>query len=555
MSIPANLLRRGPDTALAGAEDADRLRNQDEATTPQPLDVQFVDLSYTTYEMGALYKAALNSKVFLTPNELHLGFRYMVAMLRSQGLRADILYQDGRPGTATDDDLLRIIARTKPNILGFGSYEGSLGDTLQFVRRVRATGSRSLICMGGHLATFSCDDILRNFHDLIDIVVLGEGEHTIVELARAVNRNQPVQAIPGIAYYDAGRIVRTQPRPVERDLNSFPFPAVPTMRDSSDKETPLFVITSRGCYGRCSFCRTSQLGDGWRPRDPKNVVDEFEHAHNLGVSLFEIVDDNFIGPGRQGKARATAIAAELSRRSLPIRFHASCRVNDVDEPTMRALQDSGLISVSLGIESGLQRVLDTFNKHTTVAQNLVAVEMLDRLDLGVTVYFIFFDPYMTLAEARENIAFLKSLQTYPRVRFERVIFRKLIPVSGTAIFDRLDSDHLLRGNPFDGHYFEFRDWRVAFLSEFMEGIDLRGESVLSQKPFQNLRDLYLWYKTSFAFGLAEQAIDLLASTRCNKAGARSELEHLLSNSLRSAFCTETDSTATTPNPRTNFAVQ
>ena len=126
MNIPATLLSRNAGTVLAAAKNLDTVCNRGEPATDQPstpLDVQFVDLSYTTYEMGALYKTALNAKVYLSPHELHLGFRYMVAMLRSQGLRAAILYQDGRPGTATEDDLLQIIARTKPSILGFGSYE------------------------------------------------------------------------------------------------------------------------------------------------------------------------------------------------------------------------------------------------------------------------------------------------------------------------------------------------------------------------------------------------------------------------------------------------
>jgi radical SAM superfamily enzyme YgiQ (UPF0313 family) len=266
------------------------------------------------------------------------------------------------------------------------------------------------------------------------------------------------------------------------------------------------------------------------------------------------VDDNFIGPGKLGKGRAIAIAAELARRELPIRFHASCRVNDVDEDTMRLLRDNGLISVSLGVESGLQRVLDSFNKHTTVAQNLAAIELLNRLNIGIMVYFIFFDPYMTLAEASENIAFLRSLQSHPQVRFERAIFRKLIPVSGTAIFDRLRDDGLLRGNPFDGHYFHFKDWRVALLSEFMESMDLRGESVLCQQCFHQRKDLYRWFKTSFAFALGEQAIDFLASARCNAANAKNGLEHLLNKNLRSVFCTEVDTTATTPTT-TNYSRQ
>jgi radical SAM superfamily enzyme YgiQ (UPF0313 family) len=501
------------------------------------VDVVFVDLPFTTYELGARFKTAWNFKQVLSSHELHLGFRYMVAALRQQGFRSDILYESGEPGATTEDHLVRTIAEIQPLILGFGSYEGSLRETLAFIERVRAAGNQSIICLGGHLATFSCDEILSQFHELVDIVVLGEGEHTIVELAAAARRKQPLRSISGIAYYESGRVIKTQSRPAERDINRFPFPAIPIPLKPLDSDTPLFVISSRGCYGRCSFCRTSQLGDGWRARDASNVVDELECAYRLGVTTFEFVDDNFIGPGERGKARARAIAEELRRRRLPIRFHASCRVTDVDETTVRLLQESGLISVSLGIESGVQRILDSFNKHTTVAQNCAAVQLLDRMGIGVSVYIIFFDPYMTLDEARENLTFLSYLRTFERVRFERVIFRKLIPVSGTAIFDRLRREGQLRGNPFDGHYYVFKDWRVSLLSDFMESLDLRAEDAFSSEPFKSADGLYKWFKTGFAFSLAEKAIHLLQSAQYTKEEARSRLEHLLSEELHEVFRT------------------
>ena len=238
------------------------------------------------------------------------------------------------------------------------------------------------------------------------------------------------------------------------------------------------------------------------------MADDSEYAYRSGVTTFEIVDDNFIGPGELGKKRARAIAEELRRRHLPIRFHASCRVNDVDETTMRLLQQSGLISVSLGIESGVQRILDSFNKHATVAQNCAAVQPPDLLGIGVSVYIIFFDPYMTLGEVRENLTFLRHLQTFEHVRFERVIFRKLIPISGTELFDRLREDGLLRGNPFDGHYFVFQDPRVSALSDFMESLDLRAESAFAGEAFKSVGGLYKWFKTTFAFSLAEKAVAL-----------------------------------------------
>jgi anaerobic magnesium-protoporphyrin IX monomethyl ester cyclase len=495
------------------------------------IDVLFVDLPFITYEFGPRFKAAWNFKPVLKPYELHLGFRYMVAALRSQGFLSDILYQSGERTAAAEDQLIRHAAEKQPLILGFGSYEGSLRETLGFIERARAAGNRSIICLGGHLATFSCDEILSQFHQLIDVVVLGEGEHTIVELAAAARRNEPLHDIKGIAYYDGARVVRTPPRPVERDINRFPFPAIAETVGPIDPDMPLFVITSRGCYGRCSFCRTSQLGDGWRARDARNVVDEFEYAYHRGVTTFEIVDDNFVGPGENGKSRARAIAAELRRRRLPIRFHASCRVNDVDETTMRLLRESGLISVSLGIESGVQRILDSFNKHTTVAQNCAAVQLLSGLGIGISVYIIFFDPYMTFDEVRENLAFLRYLQTFDRVRFERVIFRKLIPVSGTELFDRLRRDGLLRGNPFDGHYFQFKDPRVGWLSDFMENLDIRAESAFFDSTFNRVDGLYWWFKTRFAFSLAEKAIPVLESAQYTSDGARERLEHVLHEEL------------------------
>jgi radical SAM superfamily enzyme YgiQ (UPF0313 family) len=278
-------------------------------------DVVFVDLPFTTYELGPRFKAAWNFKHVLSPYELHLGFRYMVAALRHEGFRAEILYQSDDPATATEDQLVQIAAETQPLILGFGSYEGSLRDTLGFIERARAAGNRSIVCLGGHLATFSCDEILSKYHELIDVICLGEGEHTIVELAAAARNKQSIYDIRGIAYYDAGEVVRTPPRPAEPDINSLPFPAIPEATKDTSADTPLFMITSRGCYGRCSFCRTSQLGSAWRARDAINVVDEIEEAYRQGVTTFEIVDDNFIGPGQRGKTRARAIATELKRRS------------------------------------------------------------------------------------------------------------------------------------------------------------------------------------------------------------------------------------------------
>ncbi len=498
------------------------------------MDVLFVDLPFTTYELGRRFKAAWTYKQRLRPYELHLGFRYMVSTLREHGYSADIAFPAGDDGLAARAELLRTVADIQPDILAFTSYEGSLQESLDFIRQAKREGVHSLICLGGHLATFSYDKILADFPRLVDVIVRGEGEHTIVELAQAVKAKEDWSQVQGIAYHNGSRVIATELRPAEPNINRFPFPALPEVDGWLDS-TPLFITTSRGCYGHCSFCRSSHFGEGWRARDPQNVVDEIENAYHHGVSTFELVDDNFVGPGIMGKRRAAAIAAEVKRRGLDIRFHASCRVNDVDEATMRLLKEAGLISVSLGVESGVPRMLQTFCKNATVEQNLAALALLNSLDIPTLVYIIFFDPYVTLDECQENIQFLKKIRSFGVVRFEEIIFRSLIPISGTPLFDQIQDHGLLNGNYLTGHSFMFRDSRVSLLADWLETVDLRFERIFQDEAFGKIHGFYRLFKEVFEVSVAEQAVELLASARCEVAEAQRRLDDLLGKELRRTF--------------------
>lgn len=494
-------------------------------------EVLFVDLPFNTYELGREFKAAWRSKRSVAPHELHLGFRYMVAALRAAGHSADILFP--RENGRGDSDLLREIVTRQPRILGFTSYEGSLREAFRFIRRARNRGVKSLICMGGHLATFSYADILREHGDLVDVIALGEGEQTIIDLVSVANDQRPIESVAGIAFVRDGRMIVTPPRPVLRDIDSLPFPILANVIDNPST-APLFMITSRGCYAHCSFCRTSYFGERWRARDPVQVVDEIERSVARGLRTFEFVDDNFLGPGRAGRRRAVAIADEIKRRDLNIRFHISCRVNDVDAPTLRALQDVGLISISLGVESGVQRMLDTFKKDITPDQTRTALHMLRGLGLRVLAYMIFFDPYMTLDEVAANVRFVAELHRLGNVRFEEILFRRLIPVSGTPLFSAIQSDGLLRGNYVDGYRFVFRERRVGWLASLMEKIDLRFERALQTLNLYSVQRIYQ-IKEFLELLVIEDALRCLSDRRLRRADFFTKMDNSISSTLRTTL--------------------
>lgn len=540
--VPCRLRGRSPASAATDAEDQ--------------VDVVFVDLPLTTFELGRRFKEAWAPKRFVRPHELHLGFRYMVAALERAGYRAHILFPSpGRLGSP--EALLDEAARLRPRLVGFTTYEGSLAETLGFAERLRSRLPDTLICLGGHLATFSFQEILRDFPDLVDVIVLGEGEQTIVDIATCLRSGQSGHDVPGTVHVCAGKVVRAPVRPALRDLDALAFPVIVHGDDRGDRgdssggdsgggrEVPLFVTTSRGCYAHCTFCRAAHFGQRWRPRDPVAVVDELERAYADGVRTFELVDDNFLGPGRRGRTRATAFAREVLRRGLDIRFHASCRVNDVDEETMRLLQQAGLFSLSLGVESGIPRQLQTFDKSVTAEQNEAVLRLLDGLGIPTLAYIIFFDPYLTLAEIGTNLQFLQRISALDHVRFEEIVFRRLIPVSGTPLFDRIARDGLLDGTYISGHSFRFREPRVAILADFLEAVDLRIERAFQTEEFRRIPGLYPSLKERVELDLASRCLTVLADPGLDPSGAVPALEAQWSLVLKQAFAVKASSAAET----------
>jgi radical SAM superfamily enzyme YgiQ (UPF0313 family) len=176
------------------------------------------------------------------------------------------------------------------------------------------------------------------------------------------------------------------------------------------------------------------------------------------MSKFGFVDDNFIGPGSKGKERAVRIAEEIRARKLKIRFSIECRADEVDEDTLRALKEAGLRAVFMGIESGVQRQLDTFNKGTTTEQNRRAIELVRNVGLAMGSGFMLFDPYVTVEELQENIRFIR----------ETGILRGPIPItkvrlySGIPLIDKVREDGLLIEKGLDLDY-SFKDPRIPLM--------------------------------------------------------------------------------------------
>jgi hypothetical protein len=227
------------------------------------------------------------------------------------------------------------------------------------------------------------------------------------------------------------------------------------------------------------------------------VIAEIEwlYRRQHGARKIIFVDDNFIGSGQKGRDRAAAIARELIRRRLHIGFSLECRVDQVDPELLRLLKSAGLGWVLLGIESGVQRTLDLFDKKTRVATNAHALETLRQLDLQIGVGFILFEPFTTPEELKLNLQFIRQTALVNDMDFLQHFYNTLRVNPGSAIARHLSQAGLLETRYSDalGHFpigysFRFVDSRTSFLHRLAEALRVAlGERLWAQRVWEGHR--------------------------------------------------------------------
>ncbi len=399
--------------------------------------------------------------------ELNLATAYLTGAIRAAGYQAAII--DASLCNLSLKTVVAQVMQVRPALVGITLWaHRMLPEVAALIQSLRAAGFVGHISIGGHTPTFAYADLLSAWPGL-DSIVLGEGERTVVELLAALLDGGEWREVPGVAFRDAlGQVQTSSPREPVTDLDDLPLPAWDMVPELLNRGHFISLATSRGCYGRCTFCSISSFyrsncSKPWRGHSPKRVLQEMELLiETYGVDRIGFRDDNFMGPGANGRERAQEIARVIIDKGWNVDFYISCRSNDVDRETFNLLKQAGLKRVFLGIESGQQDVLDYFNKLTTVEQNQAALELLQELDVPVTIGFIMFTPHTSWREFTANVDYLmKSFGTASKL-MESIndLFNALEIYPGTELVNLLAKEGNLQGSVLDGYSYRFLDWRV-----------------------------------------------------------------------------------------------
>jgi radical SAM superfamily enzyme YgiQ (UPF0313 family) len=359
-----------------------------------------------------------------------LGLAYLASALTAAGYPVKILDLVVYPYSRA---LLQHVLETfQPQLVGLTAVTMTFDNAMGVIRDIKGLNPDMLTAMGGPHVTFCARETLTE-HPALDILVLGEGERTIVEVCRAVDTGADLVGVDGIVFRNRAKICQTAARDPIADLDALPDPArglLPLGRYRA-LGMPISLTTSRGCPFKCIFCvGRKMVGSRVRYRSPAKVVDEMQYLNSLSFHQINIADDLFTA----NRKHCLAVCDEIVKRRLDLKWTSFARVDTVSEEILAAMKAAGCSAVSFGVESGNSQILKTIQKGITREQVVEAVNMCRRTGVTAHASFILGLPGETPQTIRETLDFGEELKALGL----SYGFHLLAPFPGTEIRENRD---------------------------------------------------------------------------------------------------------------------
>lgn len=298
------------------------------------------------------------------------GLLYVGGALKKAGYDVELLHITAQQV----QEYVQKVVDKRPLFVGFSVFTGqAMRAHAEMCRQIKRLSDIPIVWGSVHPSLLPEQCLQESY---IDIVVIGEGEITTVELAQTIMEKADLSQVQGIGYKSNGMPRINSPRPFIHDLDSFSLDwslinIGRYIQPCWDRNRVLHFITSRGCPHRCTFCYNLKFNQRrWRAHSVDFVVSHINHLkteHNLDGIIYW--DDNFF----VAKKRAFEI---LQRINLP--YYAEARVEYIDKDFALQLNETGCRELLVGLESGSDRILRIIQKDSTVDDIYRAVEALSK---------------------------------------------------------------------------------------------------------------------------------------------------------------------------------
>jgi anaerobic magnesium-protoporphyrin IX monomethyl ester cyclase len=358
-----------------------------------------------------------------------LSFCHLASSLRAAGHQVALLDASAPAAPRDDAAILDRISAFAPDVVGL--HLKTLH--VQPAYRTARVLDRWPLCAGGPHATVRPDE---PFDHGFRYVVRGEGEHTLVELADALDGKRELAGVAGLSWRDgAGAVHLNAARGFVLDLDALapPLSALdlfdPAWYGAERVLPPGGVLSSRGCPAACTFCSNDVTGRRFRYRSADKVGAEVRQLREqYGHVAINFFDDSFA----VGRRRVSELCAAL-RDAGPVWWTCTAHPSHLDRETLLEMRSAGCAGVDIGMESADPQMLLRIGKGVTVERVLQVVEICAELGVHVVVNLMFGWPDETDEELDATIAFMQRAAPLAGGFNARGV---VVPYPATEIYER-----------------------------------------------------------------------------------------------------------------------
>ena len=369
---------------------------------------------------------ATHSSVPLNPY-VPYGLLYIGAVLEKAGHDTRILDRNAEcrnPG--------EVIRQFQPDIVGISAMTGPcLVDAISISESAKEINKKIKVIWGGVHPSLFPEQILTE--PSIDMIVNREGELTIIELLDILQSGGNPETVNGIYFKKNNTIVKTEDRPMIKDINILPDPAWHLIdvekyivRSKINKRNSFTMNTSRGCPYKCTFCYNQKFDNNWRALNAERILRQVLYLQSTyNVNYINFLEDNFT----VNKNRVREVCNLLIEQKVGLKWECESRIAVLDKKILELMRSAGCHLIGFGIESGSPKILKMIKKQITIDQIKETLHLCKKAGIWTDVYFMAGFPDEQLEDLDMTVTLLK------KVPYKRADFMVYRPYPGSELYE------------------------------------------------------------------------------------------------------------------------
>ncbi len=411
----------------------------------------------------------------------------------------------------------------KPDLIGCGENHALYSkEALRFFELARQAAPEAItVAGGGHFTNLSHRYAAS---PNIDLIAVGEGEQTFVEVLEKAGQKDPDWTdVDGLAYANEdGSLVRTKPRRLVKDLDDLPMPAYDLM-PMHLYGTSRYLFSpggstlhhSRGCVSKCSFCAwwtvmadrkydadgNAKLSPRWRSKSVDKMMAEVEELYyRYGKRSYVWVDESWnIDPTFNHEFARRMIDSGMKTKWMTF-MRADCIVRDHKKGILAEQVAAGMSHILIGVERAEDEGLSSLDKRFYaggVAEKAIRIFKENFPDVFIQATFI------VGVKEENNESLKRQVELAQRLEVDFPAFHPITPVPGTPVYD----DAIRNGHITEEDFDDF-DWLSPVLdTDFLTRHEIADALYEMNKKFVNTRwilkgltsrvdykrDMYIWF--------------------------------------------------------------